>query len=295
MQPSSESRASQGHAALPLVVYSPESGLKRPRQLLTDMVHDLWLGRELAWRLFVRDMRAQYRQSMLGYFWLLAPPIASTLLFVFLQSQRILNVSATEVPYPLFVLIGMVLWESFTAALLAPINAVTAAASMLSKLNFPREAILLAAVYQVLFSLAIKLLLLVPVYLWVGVVPTWKVALLPLGLGALLGFGFMLGVLLVPLGLLYQDVARTLTMLMGFWMLVTPVIYPPPTSWPASLLNYLNPATPLVVTTREMLTSGTLTAWPAALGIGLASGVLLLAGWVLYRLAMPHLVSRMSA
>jgi lipopolysaccharide transport system permease protein len=280
---------------LPEVVYTPESALRRPGPLVREVLRDLGKSRELAWRLFLRDIRAQYRQSLLGYLWLLMPPLASTLLFVFLQSQSILNVGPTELPYPAYVLIGVILWEILAASVNAPLATVGGAVSMLSKLNFPRESLLLSALYQVLFSLAIRLLLLAGVFVWYGLAVPATILLAPLAILTLVGFGFMLGLLLVPLGMLYQDIGRGLTMLLNVWFLVTPVIYPPPTAWPASLVTRLNPVSPLLITAREMSTTGHLTTLPAFLVVAGTTILLLFLGWLLYRLAMPHLIARMTA
>lgn len=280
---------------LPEVIYTPESALRRPGVLIHAMLNDLVKSRELAWRLFLRDLRAQYRQSLLGYLWLLMPPVASTLLFVFLQSQNILNVGRTELPYPAYVLIGVILWEIFAASVNAPLATVGGAVSILSKLTFPREALLLSALCQVLFGLAIRLLLLAGVFLWYGLTVPATIPLAPLAILTLVGFGFMLGLLLVPLGMLYQDIGRGLTMLLNVWFLVTPVIYPPPTAWPASLVTRLNPVSPLLITAREMSTTGHLTTLPAFLVVAGTTILLLFLGWLLYRLAMPHLIARMTA
>jgi hypothetical protein len=52
---------------LPFVVYTPESKLKHPVRLAREVGRDLLASRELAWRLMVRDISAQYRQSFLGF------------------------------------------------------------------------------------------------------------------------------------------------------------------------------------------------------------------------------------
>lgn len=288
----------QGHsspAGLPETVYTPGSALRHPRAMVREMLADLFQSRELAWRMFVRDTKAAYRQSYLGYLWIIVPPIASMLLFTFLQSQKILNVGETDIPYPLFVLTGTILWEAFSGAINAPIGMVTGAAGMLSKLNFPREALLLTSLYHILFNLTIKASLLLIVLVWFGVISTSTIVLAPLGMLMLIAFGYMLGLMIMPLGFLYQDFSRMLGMALGFWMLLTPVVYPVPTSWPASLIGSLNPVTPLVITTRQMMTTGDLTHLPEFLIVSGASVVLLLIGWVLYRVTMPHLVARMSA
>ena len=117
----------------------------------------------------------------------------------------------------------------------------------------------------------------------------------PLGILSLVAFGFVLGLLLVPLGLLYRDVESALGPLTRIWFFVTPVIYPTPTRWPASLVAEANPVSPLLITTREMLTTGHLSQLGGFFMIATLTVALLLIGWILYRLAMPHLISRMSA
>ena len=280
---------------LPEVVYTPESQLRHPRQLVRSMVFDLLASRELAWRLFVRNISAQYRQTMLGYLWAFLPPIVTTLTFVFLNSQNILSVGDTDIPYPAYVMVGTLLWQGFADALNSPIRLISSSRSMLARINFPREALILAGLGEVLFNFAIRLVLLLVVFIWFRIhVPT-TVFLAPFGVLALMALGLMIGILLTPLGVLYQDIERGLAILLTMWFFVTPVVYPPPTRWPASLLAQLNPVSPLLITTRELLTTGTVSQPGGFLLItGIAFG-LMLVGWVLYRVAMPHLVERMGA
>jgi ABC-type polysaccharide/polyol phosphate export permease len=79
---------------------------------------DLLASRELAWRLLVRNISAHYRQSLLGYAWAFVPPLFTTLIWVFLSSQNILDIGNNGMPYPLFVLTGTILWQNFVEALL---------------------------------------------------------------------------------------------------------------------------------------------------------------------------------
>ena len=64
--------------------------------------------------MFVRDTKAAYRQSLLGYLWIILPPGANTLVWVFLNSQNIVKIDSGAVPYALFVLTGTVLWGAST-------------------------------------------------------------------------------------------------------------------------------------------------------------------------------------
>jgi len=279
------------------MTYTPESALRHPGQLWRRMVHDLVASRELAWRLFVRNLSAQYRQSVLGYLWAFLPPIVTTLTFVFLNSQQIMNLSTgdSELPYPAYVMLGTLLWQGFVDALNSPLKLVVTSKSMLAKINFPREALILAGIGEVVFNFSIRLVLLIVVFAWFRIPLPLTALLAPIGVLAIIALGLMFGILLAPLGVLYQDVQQGISILVSLWFFLTPVVYEPPTTWPASLLARLNPVSPLLITTRDMLTTGTLTDIQGFLVVSGAVLMLLVVGWVLYRLAMPHLIERMGA
>lgn len=284
------------NVSLPEVVYTPDSQLRRPRQLVRSMVSDLLASRELAWRLFVRNISALYRQTMLGYLWAFLPPIVTTLTFVFLNSQKILSVSDTGIPYPAYVMVGTLLWQGFVDALNSPIRLVTQSKAMLAKINFPREALILAGLGEVLFNFTIRLVLMIIVFIWFHIAVPPTILLAPVGILALMALGLMIGILLTPLGILYRDIERGLLIISSLWFFMTPVVYSPPTKWPASLLVQVNPVSPLLITTREWLTTGTTS--PQLDGFMIISGItfgLILVGWVLYRIAMPHLIARIGA
>jgi lipopolysaccharide transport system permease protein len=276
-------------------VYTPDSELLSFGKLLHSMGTDLLASRQLAWRLLVRNISAQYRQSLLGYAWAFVPPVFTSLIWIFLQSQEVLGVGDTGMPYVVFVITGTVLWQTFTEALLGPLQMVNESKSMLTKINFPREALILAAVGQVLFNFAIRALLLVLVMAWYQVPPTAGLLLAPLGVLALIGLGTTLGLLLTPLGMLYQDVGRGLPFATQAWFFLTPVIYPVPRASFAGALIELNPVTPLLVSTRDWLITGQASLLLGLLWVSATTVALLFAGWILYRIAMPHLISRMSA
>jgi len=279
---------------LPITVYTPESALRHPGRLFREMFRDLLASRELAWRLFVRDISARYRQSMLGYVWAFLPPIVGTFTFVLLNRSGVLATGETSIPYPAYVMIGTLLWQVFADSINAPIKTVTAAKSMLAKINFPREAILVSGVLEVLFNFLIRLVLLVAVFVFYGIVPPVTAPLALAAVLAILCLGFMIGLILTPVGLLYTDISHMLTMVLSFWMLFTPVVYSPPSTGTLALLTKLNPVSPLIVTAREWLAVGTATQFLPALCVFLVALFLLFAGWVLYRLAMPILVERMG-
>lgn len=276
-------------------VYTPDSQLRNPKLFFRAMWQDLLASRELAWRLFVRNVSARFRQSMLGYLWAFLPPIITTITFVFLKSQKILGVGDTVIPYPVYVMIGTLLWQGFVDALNSPLRLVNSSKSLLAKINFPRESLLLAGLYEVLFNFIIRLILLIVVFIWFRIQIPITAALAPFGILALMALGLMIGILLTPLGFLFQDIGRGTTVIVSFWFFVTPVVYPPPTTWPASLISYINPVSPLLITTRELLTTGKIVLPEIFTLVAGSTFFLMFAGWVIYRVAMRHLIERIGA
>lgn len=281
-------------STLPIIVYTPKSALRHPVRLLREMFRDLFASRELAWRLFVRDFSAHYRQSLLGYIWAFLPPIVGTFTFVLLNRSGVINAGEIPIPYPAYVMIGTLLWQVFTDAVNSPIKTVTAAKSMLTKINFPREAIILSGALEVFVNFLIRLVLLAAVLIYFRIVPPATAPLALVGVFAIFCLGFMIGLILTPVGLLYSDVGQALTLVLSFWMLLTPVVYKIPSTGLLATLTAINPVSPLIVTTREWLTIGPASQVLPAMSVLFVTLIFLFAGWVLYRLAMPILVERMG-
>lgn len=293
IQAAPESTASTA-SDLPLTVYTPASALSNPGKLLRAMLVDLWVSRELAWRLFVRDTSAQYRNSILGYVWVFIPPLLAALPFIYLNNSGVVSMGDTPIPYGAFAMVGTIVWQVFVDALNSPLKTARAAKSMLTRVNFPREAILLSGLMRVALSIVVRLILLVGVFAWFRIVPPPTALLFPVGVLALVLMGFVVGVLLTPVGLLYNDVEQTMPIFTTALLLVTPVLYPVPHSGVGAWVAAINPLTPLITTTRDWLTVGTWAPAHGFLACILASGLLLFVGWIFYRVALPHLVSRLG-
>lgn len=279
---------------LPVRVYSPEPAIQHPLTLLRDLARDVMAGRELAWRLFTRDLKAQYRQTCLGYVWAFLPPLVASITFIFLQSQGITNIEEIGVPYAAFAMMGTLLWQTFVESMQSPLTAVTKARSMLTKINFPRESILMAGLYMVGFNFMIRVILLAAVMVVWRVMPGLTVVLFPLAMFGLLLCGFAIGMALVPLGGLYGDVSRSIPIVASFWMLLTPVVYPARTEGLAGWLAIWNPISPLIITARASLTNQPLDHLPATIMVGVGALMAAILGLITFRIIMPHIIARMG-
>ncbi|MBX2974071.1 MAG: ABC transporter permease [Flavobacteriales bacterium] len=281
--------------ALQVVVHAPGSAVRDPVRLLRDLVADLRASGPLAWRLAMRDVKAQYRQSYLGYLWAFIMPVANTVVWIMLNSTGVVRVADTSIPYPAYVFTGTMMWQMLVEAVQSPLQQVGLARSFLTKLNFPREALIIAGFLKQIFNLGVKLLILIPAVMLLGVMPDWHLLLVPFALLATILAGGAVGLILSPIGMLYTDVGRVIPLLAQFFMYITPVVFAMPSGgFMAKVFNY-NPATPLVLTGRAWLTGAeTPVLWPFLMVVA-ASLLLLFIGLLLYRLALPILIERLSS
>jgi len=276
-------------------VYTPQSSVANPRAMLSKMFRDLLASRDLGWRLAVRDIQAQYRQAYLGIIWAFIAPLSTTVVWLFLSETGIVRVGETNLPYPVYVITGTILWSIMIEAMNAPLQQTNAARDLLAKLNFPRESILLSGIYQVLFNSGIKLLILLAALLVLGVTPGWGLLLFPLGILSLVLVGTVIGLLITPVGMLYTDIGRALPLVMNFVMYLTPVVFPmPKEGWVATLFQ-INPMTPIILTSRDWLTGFSPEYLTYFIAVNAVAAILLLLAWGAYRLAMPILIERMSS
>lgn len=272
-------------------IYTSASAVTRPRSFLRDLRNDLRVILPVSRQLFVRNLKVQVRQSVLGYAWMLIPPVVVGLVWTFLGQARIVSQQELSVPYPVFVMAGVFLWQGFVEALQCPLQQLTAVKATLAKVRVPHEAFLVAGMGVVVFNQLVRLLVLLLVLPLFGMAWSPTLLLVPLGVGALLLFGLALGWLIAPVGLLYTDLSNALAIILNLWFLVTPVVYTPP----AHLAHWLrfNPVAPLLATTRRWLLGEGMQPGLAFTYVLFGSGVLFLVSWLVYRVARPHLIARM--
>jgi lipopolysaccharide transport system permease protein len=276
-------------------VYSPDPAVWHPLLLIRRMVRESWHFRQLVFHLVVRDLRAQYRQSLLGYIWAFIPAIATAVGFSLAREANVLRISETHVNYLVFVMIGTVLWQTFMDALNGPIDALNNFKGILNRIYLPPEIIVFAKVGEVVVNLSVRLILLA-IVLVIYRVPLEPVALAaPLLLALFIVQATTIGLFLAPLSVLYHDVSKAIPVISNFWFLLTPVVYPLPQEGLFATVVRANPATLLLVTIRNVITGGPNPNFWAIAAAGLLSLLLFSLALIAFRVAMPFVVERSSA
>ncbi|MBT0608436.1 ABC transporter permease [Aequorivita echinoideorum] len=274
-------------------IYQKENNLKLGK-LVKESLGDMYRSRFLARQLATRDIKAQYRQSYLGIIWAFLTPLATAAVWIFLNKSGTIQITDTGIPYPVYAFSGTLLWSIITESLNAPTASTKGAGGIISKINFPKEALIVSGIYKMLFNSSVKIILLLAFIFLYGVGFHWSQLLFPfVMLGAVL-FGTTLGLFITPLAMLYSDVSKIISMGLSFVMYATPVVYAIPESGIMKTVMELNPFTPFILTARDTLT-GLAPEYLVYMLVLLATCIpLCFLGLVFYRISIPVLVERMG-
>lgn len=272
-------------------VYQKENNL-RPGKLLQQSLKDIGNSLFLARQIAERDIKAQYRQSYLGIIWAFITPLATAAVWIFLNLSGTIQITDTGMPYPIYAFSGTLLWSILTEAVNSPTQSTNAARSLLSKINFPKEALIISGIYKLLFNSSVKIVLLFLFVFLFGLGFHWSLLLLPFAIIGALLVGTTIGLFLTPIGMLYKDISKITAMSFGFLMYITPVVYSVPDKGIMRDIMLINPFTPIIATTRDIL-GGTP---PEFLGyyflIIVLSAPLFFIALLFYRISIPIIVER---
>lgn len=280
-----------------ITTFGSQSALKSPLNLIKETIADIGACWQLAFMLAYRDLKAQYRRSFLGWLWLVIPPIAWAVGLTVLRKNNLADLGRTELHYSAYVLISMALWQIFNEALRGPINSFNANRSVLTKVSFPRESIIVANILKLSVNIVIQVALITLAFLYYKIPFTTQALAFPLAIVVLVLVGTAMGLLLTPIGLLYQDIGNGMPYLAMAGLAVTPVLFPMPSAANDGIFATvvrLNPVTPVIVTARELATGEMLTQVPQFFVASFLALLGLVVGLLLLRLAMPLVVERWS-
>lgn len=225
---------------------------------------EIWRYKDL-WAMYIkRDITTMYKQTILGPLWFLIQPAITTIMYMVVFGG-IAGISTDGLPQPLFYLSGICMWQYFADCLNKTAGTFLGNAGVFGKVYFPRIIAPLATVTSNLVRFGVQLCLFIAVYIYyiaIGtpVSPNWAIALFPLLVVMLAGFGLGFGMIVSSMTTKYRDLQILFTFIVQLWMYGTPIIYPLSTITSGKLLLVmkLNPITAVVETFKYgTLGSGT--------------------------------------
>ena len=175
-------------------VYEPEYRVKLGFvRCWVAMVAGIAQSRELIVQLFYRDMLAASKQSLLGIAWTWVSPLIGIASWLFLNQVGVLMPGKSDVPYPLFVLLGTTIWGVFMAVFTSAASSLSANSNLIMHAHFSHQVLVAQQVAQASLSMVANLVLLAAAFTFFGVHPQWTALFFPLSLVPLLLLGVGLG------------------------------------------------------------------------------------------------------
>lgn len=269
--------------AVTAAIQNMELHITARRPSLAASLREFIAYRDLLWILAYREISVRYKQTVLGFLWVIIQPVVATVIFTLIFGHYA-KLSSDGIPYGLFCFAGMTLWGLFSGALGRAGTSVIADEKLITKVYFPRAVIPLAAVASAAVDFLVSFVLLLVVACFYGYFPRPELlAVIPASLIALAASSG-LGTALAGWTVRYRDFRYIVPFFLQVAMYAAPVVYA------SSMVPerhrywlYLNPMTGAIDLFRYGITGHPA---PDALEIGIAAAmalILLLAGGAVFR------------
>lgn len=278
-------------------VYTAERSIVTPRRALREMIDGVRESRYMAYRLAAKGIKAQYAKSVFGMLWDLVDPLVLGLIFYALMKFRVIQPGDTGMPYAIFVIYGLLLYQTFMESLLQTVNIFAQSKGLLTHVKLPPEALIMSIGYRMaFFSLFRIVVMLVFSLVLYGVAQAEGLnSFSPLGFLFFLAlypvvilWGMAFGLFLAPFNVIYNDVGRVTRIVLNPLRYLSPVIWP----IPVPLLAYINPVAPLIENLRSLATQNVFETPGPFVGWLLIVTVVFMFSWYVFHVSVPVLAER---
>jgi ABC-type polysaccharide/polyol phosphate export permease len=249
-------------------------------------LRQLFRYRALVQTLVVRELKARYRGSVLGYFWSFVNPLLLLLVFSFVFTEIMPRGDDVNVePYAVFMFCGLLPWTWFSSSLMDAANALIVNGNLIKKVMFPAEILPVVSVISnmVHFLFGMPILIGFLIYNSVELHPSelvWFPVVVAVQFILTLGLAMVLSALTVH----FRDIKDLLSNLLTLWMFASPIIYPMSfLSARAKGFMDLNPFAHLAISYQEIFFyPGPFGHWKWLLALAFAGSALFLVGYWLF-------------
>jgi lipopolysaccharide transport system permease protein len=234
---------------------------------------EIWHYRELLYFLIKRDIKVRYKQTVLGGLWAIIQPVFSMIVFTIFFG-KLAKIPSDNIPYPIFVYIGLLPWTYFSNALSASGTSLVGSANLITKIYFPRLIIPASAALGGLLDFFIAMLVLGGLMIFYQIGPGLGILLFPFLIALTFLCALGVGLWLSALNVQYRDIRYVIPFLIQIWMFLSPVIYPVSlVKGKYQLLLSLNPMGGVISAYRSSLLGHQPIDW---LLLSISSGIIIL-------------------
>lgn len=250
---------------------------------LWDHLHELIRRRNLIWELTARNLKVRYRRSVFGFLWSILNPLFNALVFNFVFST-ILKTPIER--FALFITIGIVVWNAFSASVMESMGTITGSAHMVTRVRFPAEVLPISTTLtnMINFILATPSILIMMAITHTP--PHVQMIMYPWALLCLFAFSLGIAFLSAATNVFFRDTRNFLDVLISLWFFLTPIIYNLDAVFISPqaqrLVYWLNPMASILTLFRHMFYTGYWDAPSFVLRTSLASAAAMIIGWLFF-------------
>lgn len=219
------------------------------------VIKDFYDYKEMIVSLVKRDLKSRYKESVLGFFWMLLNPLLQLCVYTIVFSI-ILRMGIEK--YYLFLFVALVPWTFFSTCLSSGTTVIISQQDMIKKIYFPREILPFSFVIAQFVNMLLSFVVVFAIVIISGV-PFNLEAILFLPLIMLIEFVLALGCTMIVCAftVYFRDMEHIVSVMTMAWMYLTPVVYPVDMV-PEKFVRlfYLNPMTSLTIAYRDILYYG---------------------------------------
>jgi lipopolysaccharide transport system permease protein len=257
----------------------------KPSGWLTFDFRELWHFRELFLFMSWRDIKVKYKQTFLGFAWVVLQPVALMAIFTILW-LKVMKPAEMEIPYPLFAYSGLILWGLFSSGISGAGESMISNSNIIKKVYFPRIIIPASALLTAIFDFVVTLfiLALLIIYYHININILRFSALFSLSIVITTASSFGTGLIVSAATIRYRDFRYVMPFVLQAFFFVSPIVYPLSMFSSDSLrtLLSLNPLAGAVTLARASFT-GNQVDWQIIYPGALVTIFLLIAGLTLFR------------
>ena len=243
-----------------ITVYQPDNSLKNGffltfRQIYEELIDNKWL----MYQLFKRDFSTMYKQSFIGFLWIFIMPITLNVgIFAMLGSSGIFNYGKIGVPYPVYAILGISLWQIFANGITSCGNSLSGAGDMITRINFSKKSLVLATIGKAIITFLVQISLVIVLLMIYRIVPNPTILLFPLVTIPIILLALGLGLIISILNSFIKDTGNLLSVVVMLGMYVTPVLYAKPAIGLLAGITTYNPMYYFICSGRDLALKGTL-------------------------------------
>ncbi len=186
---------------------------------------EIWLFRHLLWQMVTSEIKAKYKQTILGILWAIINPLITMVVFTFVFN-RLAGIQTFGIPYPIFTFAGLVAWQIFAKGLVMSSVSIVASSNIIGKVYFPRMLApfskLATGLVDFMFAFGVLFILMI----FYGYFPTPRAIFVIYFIFLAIISTFGLGLLLSAMHVRFRDIGQLVPFFIQTLLYLTPVAYP---------------------------------------------------------------------